>query len=647
MLILDEPTSSLAAHETEKLFQVMQKLKSEGMGIVFITHFLEQVYVISDRITVLRNGRLVGTYDTAALPRYQLVERMIGRELGGIGRHDPVQGSLKPASATEPVLEARDMGRLGVLEPFNLDLYAGEVLGVAGLLGSGRTELANVLFGVDKADSGTLSSVTGEVVKKPSPIHSIRRAMAYCPEDRKADGVVGDLTVRENIILALQSSRGWFKFLSKKKQNEIAEQAIKQLNISTPGPEQLVKNLSGGNQQKVILARWLATHSDILILDEPTRGIDVGTKAEIQKLVLDVGRRREGVHLHLVGAGRSPAHEPTRRDHARSHPGGRAGRQRDHRTGDNGNDRREFIMTATASWWGRLRNSSLFWPLVALALVMLFNVFFTPNFFRLEIKDGHLFGSLIDILNRGGTAHAAGHWHDRGDRHRGRRSVRGRGHRHLGRNRHHADRPGGAGQDTDHLGTARQDVSYTLAGLVIVITLVVGDPLRNLEWAARLQRQHPAHGRHAGVDGGRPRHCPVDHRCGRSSPSTTRPFSSSAPAICSACPFPLFIVAVVFLFAWLVTRRTAIGLFIESVGTNASASYYSGVNEKNIKLIVYVFCSLLRRHRRPHHQLQREERRRQQRGPLRRAGRHPVRGDRWHTHVGWALLALAAWSVRC
>ncbi len=285
VLILDEPTSSLAAHETEKLFQVLRKLKSEGIGIVFITHFLDQVYEIADRITVLRNGRLVGTYDTAALPRYQLVERMIGRELAELEDMTRFKETLQPASVTEPVMEARGLGKLGVVEPFDLDLYEGEVLGVAGLLGSGRTELANVIFGVDKADSGAVT-VKGKAVKKPSPIDSIRRAMAYCPEDRKADGIVGDLTVRENIVLALQSRRGWFKFLNKKKQNEIAEEAIKLLNISTPSPDQLVRNLSGGNQQKVILARWLATRPDLLILDEPTRGIDVGTKAEIQKLVL-------------------------------------------------------------------------------------------------------------------------------------------------------------------------------------------------------------------------------------------------------------------------------------------------------------------------------------------------------------------------
>ena len=286
VLILDEPTSSLSVHETEKLFQVLRKLKAEGMGIIFITHFLDQVYAVADRITVLRNGRLVGAYDAADLPRYQLVERMIGRELAEL---EDMERFKQTASgvAQEPVLTARGLGRVASIEPFDLDLYPGEVLGFAGLLGSGRTETANVLFGVDRPDHGTLS-IGGAEVTHHAPLTSIRLSMGYCPEDRKADGIVGDLTVRENIVMALQASHGWFKFLTKKKQVEIADRYIKLLNISTPSSEQLVKNLSGGNQQKVILARWLATQPDVLILDEPTRGIDVGTKAEIQKLVLEL-----------------------------------------------------------------------------------------------------------------------------------------------------------------------------------------------------------------------------------------------------------------------------------------------------------------------------------------------------------------------
>ena len=176
---------------------------------------------------------------------------------------------------------------MGSLEPIDVTLNAGEVVGVAGLLGSGRTELANLLFGVDAPDTGSLV-IRGKKIEHFSPRESLRNGIALCPEDRKAEGVVGDLTIRENIILALQARYGWFKYLNAQKQYEIAEKYIKLLGISTPSPDQLVKNLSGGNQQKVILARWLATNPQLLILDEPTKGIDVGTKAEIQKLVLDL-----------------------------------------------------------------------------------------------------------------------------------------------------------------------------------------------------------------------------------------------------------------------------------------------------------------------------------------------------------------------
>jgi simple sugar transport system ATP-binding protein len=173
------------------------------------------------------------------------------------------------------------------MTPFDLELYAGEVVGLAGLLGSGRTETAQLLFGVDKPDSGTIS-LAGTEIKNFSPAEAINRGIAFCPEDRKADGIVDELTVRENIILAIQSNRGWVKRLTKQQQYEIADKFIKMLNISTPSADQAVKNLSGGNQQKVILARWLATNPQVLILDEPTRGIDVGAKAEIQKLVLEL-----------------------------------------------------------------------------------------------------------------------------------------------------------------------------------------------------------------------------------------------------------------------------------------------------------------------------------------------------------------------
>jgi simple sugar transport system ATP-binding protein len=287
ILILDEPTSSLTTHETEQLFGVMRKLKSEGMAIIFITHFLDQVYEVTDRITVLRNGKLVGTYTTAALPRLELITKMIGRTLFEFEDMTKLKIESGQHIKGETLLKATNLGRSGAIQPFDLELHAGEVVGLAGLLGSGRTEIAELLFGIDKPDSGSIS-MDGKPIKDFSPIGSIERGVALCPEDRKAEGILAELTVRENIILAMQASLGWFKHLSMQKQYEIADKYIKLLNISTPSADQPIKNLSGGNQQKVILARWLATNPRLLILDEPTRGIDVGTKAEIQKLVLSL-----------------------------------------------------------------------------------------------------------------------------------------------------------------------------------------------------------------------------------------------------------------------------------------------------------------------------------------------------------------------
>jgi len=285
VLILDEPTSSLDAQETEQIFRVMEKLKEDGVGIIFITHFIDQVYEVSDRITVLRNGQLVGTFKTETLPRLELIAKMIGRSLTDYEDMKATKLETSRHIKEKALLNAKELGLIGSIEPFDLKLHSGEVVGLAGLLGSGRTEMAQLLFGIDHPDSGFIT-IDDKLVEKHSPLKSIERGISLCPGDRKAEGIAEDLTVRENIILAMQAHLGWFKFLSVQKQYEIAEKYINLLNISTPSADQPVKNLSGGNQQKVILARWLATNPRLLILDEPTRGIDVGAKAEIQKLVL-------------------------------------------------------------------------------------------------------------------------------------------------------------------------------------------------------------------------------------------------------------------------------------------------------------------------------------------------------------------------
>jgi monosaccharide-transporting ATPase len=287
VLILDEPTSSLTTHETARLFEVMKKLRADGIAIIFITHFLDQVYEVSDRVTVLRNGGLVGTYPTASLSRLELIRLMLGRSLTDLDEMSAHKMESSLHISTDSLLEAKNLGLSNSVDAFDLSLHAGEVVGLAGLLGSGRTEVANLLFGIDKPDQGEML-MDHKPVKDYSPAASIARGVALCPEDRKVEGIIADLSVRENIVLALQAGQGWFRRIGTKEQYEIADKYIKLLSISTPTADQLVKNLSGGNQQKVILARWLAANPRLLILDEPTRGIDVGTKADIQKLVLSL-----------------------------------------------------------------------------------------------------------------------------------------------------------------------------------------------------------------------------------------------------------------------------------------------------------------------------------------------------------------------
>ena len=297
VLILDEPTSSLDDREVEKLFTMMRRLKEKGVGIIFVTHFLEQVYAVCDGITVLRNGQLVGEYEIADLPRVKLVAAMMGKDFDDLA-------SIKPETTGDKrkeqmVIEARGLSHAGTIKPFDLDIHKGEVIGLTGLLGSGRSELARAIYGADRAQTGTLK-VKGKEVKVKNPIDAMHLGMGLLPDDRKAEGIVADLSVRENIILAIQAKQGILKKIPMAKQCEIADKYIDLLQIKCASRETLIKQLSGGNQQKVILARWLATNPDFLILDEPTRGIDIGTKTEIQKLVLKLAD--EGKSLIFISS---------------------------------------------------------------------------------------------------------------------------------------------------------------------------------------------------------------------------------------------------------------------------------------------------------------------------------------------------------
>jgi simple sugar transport system ATP-binding protein len=286
VLVLDEPTSSLDRGEVEQLFRVMRSLRDQGVAILFVSHFLDQVFEISDRFTVLRNGRLVGEYAVADVTRGELVAAMIGRELDELDALSQFADRAIDRTAT-PVLHAEDLGRRGVIEPFDLDVFDGEVVGIAGLLGSGRTELARLLAGADHADSGRVE-VRGEPARLSTPRHALRRGIAYSSEDRRAEGIVSDLTVAENIVLGIQAGRGWMRPIGRSERDAVVAEYMTALGVKPADPSAVIRNLSSGNQQKVLLARWLATAPQLLILDEPTRGIDVGAKADIQRKVAEL-----------------------------------------------------------------------------------------------------------------------------------------------------------------------------------------------------------------------------------------------------------------------------------------------------------------------------------------------------------------------
>jgi simple sugar transport system ATP-binding protein len=294
VLVLDEPTSSLDVDEVAELFRIIRVLRDEGVAVLFVSHFLEQVYEISDRMTVLRNGRLVGEYATAKLSRIELVSAMLGREMGVLEEIERRSGT--PGQA---FLVAEGLGRKGSVAPFDLEIRSGEVVGMAGLLGSGRTEVARLLFGADKADSGRVL-VDGKPVRLTGPRAAIEVGLAFSSEDRKGEGIVADLSVRDNLILAMQAARGWARPVPRKLADELVAKYIELLDIRPADPDRAVGNLSGGNQQKVLLARWLVTEPKLLILDEPTRGIDVGAKAQIQKVVADLAA--EGMAVLFISA---------------------------------------------------------------------------------------------------------------------------------------------------------------------------------------------------------------------------------------------------------------------------------------------------------------------------------------------------------
>jgi monosaccharide-transporting ATPase len=318
ILVLDEPTASLDEKEVAELFKVMRRLRGEGLGIVFVTHFLDQVYAVSDRLTVLRNGLLVGEYLTAEIPRLPLVSQMLGRDVadetgrsaapsaagaGAIRRWAEASpragGSAPTAGAPGALLTVRGLQRRGAVQGIDFTLGRGEVFGLAGLLGSGRTETARLLFGIDRADGGEVR-LRDQPVRVDSPRDAVRLGLAFCSEDRKTEGILPNLSVRENLIFALQAKRGVWRTLARAEQESLCAHYIAALRIKTADAETPIRNLSGGNQQKVLLARWLATQPELIILDEPTRGIDVGAKAEIEQLISRL--RADGLSVLLISS---------------------------------------------------------------------------------------------------------------------------------------------------------------------------------------------------------------------------------------------------------------------------------------------------------------------------------------------------------
>ncbi|MFH9396861.1 sugar ABC transporter ATP-binding protein [Streptomyces sp. NPDC017556] len=300
VVIMDEPTSSLEPREVETLFRVIENLRGQGIAVLYVSHRMDELYRICDRVTVLRDGRHIHTGELAALERMQLVSMMLGRDMAEV-RRDGLTGFAAEGhdAARTPVLTAKGLDRRHHLHDVSVELYAGEVLGLGGLLGSGRSETAKALTGALPLDGGEIT-VDGKRLGRPTPAAAIRAGISMLPEDRKAEGIVPGLSVRENIVLVAlpRLSRGGI--VSRAKQDRVVDLFMKRLRIKASSPEQKVGELSGGNQQKVLLARWLCLEPKVLLLDEPTRGIDVGAKAEVQSLIDELAR--EGLAVLLISS---------------------------------------------------------------------------------------------------------------------------------------------------------------------------------------------------------------------------------------------------------------------------------------------------------------------------------------------------------
>ncbi|WP_165066595.1 sugar ABC transporter ATP-binding protein [Marisediminicola senii] len=299
VLVLDEPTSSLEPVEVERLFRVIRRLRDQGVAILFVSHFLEQVFAISDRVTVLRDGRSQGVYPTRDLDRTELISLMMGQDIATLRTIGSQRRAHRVDPRGAPLFRAQGVGRRGEIEPTDLDLHRGEVVGLGGLRGSGRSELALLVAGVMRRDSGSMS-VAGKQVGAAGPGAGTRSRVAFASEDRRDGGVIGELSLQDNLILALQAQRGWARPISRDERDAVVEHFMAAFNITAPSPATPVRYLSGGNQQKVLLARWLATRPRVMVLDEPTRGVDMASKVEIQARVAEMAM--EGVAVLFISS---------------------------------------------------------------------------------------------------------------------------------------------------------------------------------------------------------------------------------------------------------------------------------------------------------------------------------------------------------
>lgn len=292
LIILDEPTSSLDTKEVKTLFSLVRQLKEKGVAFIFITHRMEEIYQICDRITVLKDGHFIGTYQAEDLNQYQLVTLMVGREI----TQQRKQTYFSPEKDQNYVVEVRNLAKKPKVKDVSFGISRGEIVGLAGLLGSGRTEVAEMLFGSEMPDAGEIL-YEGILQKNISPTKAVRAGLAFCTENRRLDGIVPNMSVKNNIVLACMKQISRLGFVISRKRLALVNRYIEELRIKTPTPEQRIRNLSGGNQQKALLARWMATNPKLIILDEPTRGIDVGAKQEVERLVQQIASQGIGVLL--------------------------------------------------------------------------------------------------------------------------------------------------------------------------------------------------------------------------------------------------------------------------------------------------------------------------------------------------------------